>query len=139
MELRPINATAKGPASTFTGDVYVTPIAQPQPPSRLVASLVRFTPNARTNWHSHAVGQTLHCTEGLGFVVNREGTVLRLRGGDTVWTPPGQEHWHGGTADTFMCHVAMLENPETGDATTWLDPVTDEQYGAAHRHGKAQS
>jgi quercetin dioxygenase-like cupin family protein len=32
------------------------------------AALVRFTPGARTNWHSHAVGQTLHITEGVGLV-----------------------------------------------------------------------
>ena len=35
------------------------PIRKPEPPSRLIASLVRFTPGARTNWHSHANGQTL--------------------------------------------------------------------------------
>jgi hypothetical protein len=49
MERTPINPTAKGPAQTFTGDVYVTMIATPKPPSRLVGSLVRFTPGARTN------------------------------------------------------------------------------------------
>ena len=35
---------------------------------------VRFTPGARTNWHSHALGQTLHCTDGIGLVVTRDGT-----------------------------------------------------------------
>jgi len=50
-----------------------------------------------------------------------------------VWTPPGEEHWHGATPDTMLCHDALLVAPETGDATTWLEPVTDEQYAAAHR------
>jgi quercetin dioxygenase-like cupin family protein len=107
-------------------------IKTPEPPSKLVASLVRFTPGARTNWHSHAVGQTLHVTEGAGLVVNRDGRVLRMRAGDTVWTPPGEEHWHGGTTSTLMCHIAMLEG--TDDGTTWLEPVTDEEYTAAHEN-----
>jgi quercetin dioxygenase-like cupin family protein len=132
MELAPVNNTAKAPAANFTGDVYVTPIKKPSGPSRLIASLVRFTPGARTNWHSHAVGQTLHITEGSGLVVGRDGTIIHMRAGDTVWTPPGEEHWHGGTTDTFMCHIAMLEGTADGDGTTWLEPVTDKQYQVAN-------
>ena len=29
----------------------------------MVAGLVRFAPGARTAWHSHANGQTLHVTQ----------------------------------------------------------------------------
>ena len=36
-----------------------------EPPSRMSVTLVRFTPGARSNWHSHAVGQTLHVTGGM--------------------------------------------------------------------------
>ena len=131
MELKPVTPTAKGPASTFTGDVYVNPIYRGEEPSRMIVSLVRFTPGARTNWHSHAVGQTLHVTDGIGLVQTRDGTVIRMRPGDTVYTPPGQEHWHGATAGNFMCHLAMLQGIPGGDGTTWLEPVTDEQYQAA--------
>lgn len=132
MELKPVTPTAKGPASTFTGDVYVNPIYRGEEPSRMIVSLVRFTPGARTSWHSHAVGQTLHVTDGIGLVQTRNGTVIRMRPGDTVYTPPGQEHWHGATAGNFMCHLAMLEGIPGGDGTTWLEPVTDEQYQAAN-------
>jgi len=139
VELRPISPTVKGPAQTFTGDVYVTPIYQGQEPSRMVVAQVRFTPGARTNWHSHAVGQTLHVTDGIGLVAARDGTVIRMRPGDTVWTPPGEEHWHGATSGNVMCHLAMLENlPGGEDPTTWLEPVTDEQYqNANERHQNA--
>jgi quercetin dioxygenase-like cupin family protein len=129
----PINSTVKTPAERFSGDVYLTMIKMPEPPSKLIASLVRFTPGARTNWHSHAVGQTLHVTEGVGYVVNRDGEVITMRAGDTVWTPPGEEHWHGGTADNFMCHLALLEGVDGGDGTTWLEPVSDEDYQQATR------
>jgi quercetin dioxygenase-like cupin family protein len=132
MELKPVRPTAKAPAAAFTGDVYVNPIKTMDEPSRLIASMVRFTPGARTNWHSHAVGQTLHCTGGIGLVASRDGTVIRMRPGDTVWTPPGEEHWHGASVDCMMCHYALLEGTADGDGTTWLEPVTDEQYAQAN-------
>jgi len=132
VELKPISPTAKGPTQTFTGDAYITPIYRGEQPSRMIVSLVRFTPGARTNWHSHAVGQTLHVTDGIGLVGARNGTVIRIRPGDTVYTPPDEEHWHGATDSTFMCHLAMLEGIPGSDGTTWLEPVTDEQYQAAN-------
>jgi quercetin dioxygenase-like cupin family protein len=132
MELHTPRPTAKAPAQAFTGDVYVTPVYSGTEPSRMTVALVRFTPGARTNWHSHAVGQTLHVTEGVGLVGTRDGSVLRIRAGDTVVCPPGEEHWHGAAAGTFMSHLAMLEAmPGGADPTTWLEPVPDEQYTAA--------
>jgi hypothetical protein len=65
------------------------------------------------------------------LVGTRDGKVIPMRAGDTVWTPPGEEHWHGGTTDTFMCHIAMLEAAD-GDPTTWLEPVDDQTYQAAN-------
>ncbi len=133
MEHSAVKPTDKGPATTFTGDVYVTPIAAPSDGSRLSAALVRFTPGARSNWHSHDVGQTLHGAEGLGFVGTRDGRVVAIRAGDTVWTPPGEEHWHGATDHTVMAHYALLDiNDDGSNPTRWLEPVTDEQYRAAH-------
>jgi quercetin dioxygenase-like cupin family protein len=64
VELQPVNPTVKMPASWFTGDVHMTPVYSPTEPSRMNVALVRFTPGAHTHWHSHAVGQTLHVTEG---------------------------------------------------------------------------
>jgi quercetin dioxygenase-like cupin family protein len=132
MELEPVRPTVKTPASHFTGDVYMTPIHVGTEPSRMTVALVRFTPGAHTDWHRHAVGQTLHVTGGVGLVGTRDGAVLRIRAGDTVVCPPDEEHWHGAATDTFMSHLAMLENlPDGGDPTTWLEPVPDEQYQAA--------
>jgi quercetin dioxygenase-like cupin family protein len=133
MQLDEPGVTVAGPAATFTGGVYVTPVHGLQPPSRLTVGLVRFTPGARSFWHHHALGQTLICTEGHGFVATRDGTVIKLRAGESVWTPPGEHHWHGATEGTVMCHYAMTERPEDGsEATAWLEAVTEEQYRAAH-------
>jgi quercetin dioxygenase-like cupin family protein len=133
-QLNPVNPTAKAPASRFVGDVYLTPIYNGEQPSRMSVTLVRFTPGAHTNWHSHAVGQALHVTEGVGLVGTRDGQVLRVRAGDTIICPPDEDHWHGAAADTFMSHLAMLESrPDGGDPTTWLEPVLEEEYSAANK------
>jgi hypothetical protein len=46
-----------------------------------------------------------------------------------VWLNPV----FGGTAENMMCHYAILDASGDGEATTWLEPVTDGQYLAAHR------
>ena len=130
MELLPPAPTVKTPAANFTGDVYLNMIFN-DGDAALTVGLVRFTPGARTNWHSHSRGQLLVCTDGVGLVVTRDGTAIRLRAGDSVWTPGGEEHWHGGTADSMMCHYAILDETLERDATTWLEPVTPQQYDAA--------
>jgi quercetin dioxygenase-like cupin family protein len=58
---------------------------------------------------------------------------VRVRTGDTVWAPPGEEHWHGGAATHLMCHLAMLEGSGGGVGTTWLEAVSDEDHAAANR------
>ena len=137
MELQHPKATVLNPANWFTGDVWLTPIYAGTGPSHLSAGLVRFPPGARTNWHRHAVGQTLHVSEGVGLVGIRDGSVVRVRAGDTVICPPDEEHWHGATEDTFMSHFALLETrPDGSDPTTWLEPLSDEQYAAAHHRAE---
>jgi quercetin dioxygenase-like cupin family protein len=129
MNIEPKAPTAKGPDAWFTGDVFVDPIATRKPePSRMIVSRVRFAPGARTAWHSHAVGQTLHVTEGVALMQSRGGEVIVVRPGETVYTPPGEEHWHGATPTDFMEHLAMLEGVADGSETTWLEHVTDREY-----------
>ncbi|MEV0599898.1 cupin domain-containing protein [Streptomyces sp. NPDC050315] len=124
-------STLKAPAERFTGDVYLNPIEAPSAPACLASGLVRFTPGARTNWHSHAKGQVLYVTDGIGLVGTRDGEVARITAGDIVKCPAGEEHWHGGTDTTLMAHIAIVVGDESGDGTTWLEPVTDEQYKTA--------
>ena len=130
MELHTTRPTAKGPAANFTGDVYVTPIFNGQQPSRMTVALVRFTPGAHTTWHRHAVGQTLHVTDGAGLVGTRDGSAVRIRAGDTVVCPPDEDHWHGAAPTRFMVHVAMQQADDNGDVVAWGEHVTDEEYGS---------
>jgi quercetin dioxygenase-like cupin family protein len=130
MELLPKKPSTKGPAETFTGDVWFDVVARGEEPSRIRVNVVRFSPCARTAWHTHAMGQTLHVTEGVGLVQSRGGEVVVLRPGDTVYTPPGEWHWHGAAPDYFMTHIAMWEGTGNGPETEWGDHVTDEEYSA---------
>lgn len=119
--------TAKGPADRFSGDVYPTIVLSGHEPSRVRMGSVHFTPGARTAWHSHALGQYLHIVEGTALVQERGGDVVTLRPGETIYTPPGVEHWHGASQDTFMVHLAIWEAPGDGSAeTTWGEHVTSE-------------
>ena len=132
MNLEPKPPTSRGPADRFTGDVWVDAIAEPKEgDQRMIVSRVRFAPGSRTAWHSHARGQTLHVTEGVAVIGTRDGAVVSARPGDTIYTPPGEEHWHGASPQDFMEHLAMLENGDDPATTTrWLEHVDDAQYGA---------
>jgi quercetin dioxygenase-like cupin family protein len=126
MEILPKRPSTKGPEQRFTGDVWFDVIARGEAPSRVRVNTVRFAPGARTAWHSHSMGQTLHVTDGVGRVRARGGEVIEIRPGDVIYTPPGEEHWHGAGPDTFMVHTAIWED----DDATWGAHVTDEEYGA---------
>lgn len=133
VEIQTKKPSVKGPAQMFTGAVWFDVIAAPQPePSRMRVNAVHFAPCARTAWHSHAVGQTLHVTEGVGLIQARGGEVTVIRPGDTIYTPPGEWHWHGAAPEHFMTHLAMWEAPADGIESEWGDLVTDEEYNSAH-------
>jgi quercetin dioxygenase-like cupin family protein len=121
--------SGKGPADWFTGTVRVDPLFQTEEPARVTGGQVTFEPGARTAWHTHPLGQTLIVTSGLGRVQCEGGPIEEIRPGDIVWFPPGEKHWHGASPTTAMTHIAIQEKLH-GKVVDWLEPVTDEQYGA---------
>ena len=122
----------QGPAENFTGSVRVDPLFQANAPARASGSLVTFEPGARSNWHTHPLGQVLIVTAGTGRVQRWGDPVDEIRNGDVVWSPPGQKHWHGAAPDSSMAHIAISEALE-GKAVEWMEKVTDVQYGAPLR------
>ena len=120
-------ASKKGPSEWFTGAVRVDPLFQAPEPARVTGGSVTFEPGARTNWHTHPLGQTLIVTAGVGRVQRWGGPVEEIRPGDVVWIAPGEKHWHGAAPSTSMTHIAIQEklNGSVGD---WLEAVSDEQY-----------
>jgi quercetin dioxygenase-like cupin family protein len=88
---------------------------------------VTFEPGARSNWHTHPLGQVLVVTAGLGWVQQADGDIQEMRPGDVVLIPPDVRHWHGASPTTSVTHIALQEQAG-GSAVTWLEPVTDAQY-----------
>ncbi len=54
-------------------------------------------------------------------------TTAQNQGGDTVWIPPGEKHWHGAGPNTTMSHIAMQEMLD-GKSAEWMEKVSDTQY-----------
>ncbi len=118
-----------GPSENFTGTVWQAPIVEAPEPARIRAAWVSFTPGARTNWHTHPLGQTLHVVSGIGRIQLLGQPVREILPGDTIWIAPGEKHWHGAAPKNALVHLAMQESLD-GSHATWLEPVSDEDYAA---------
>ncbi len=115
------------PPTNFTGTVRRDPLLSSEPPGNVMTGLVTFEPCARTDWHTHPLGQILIVTAGCGWVQSWGQQKHVIRPGDVVWTPPEEKHWHGATTETAMSHIAIAE-ALNGSAVEWLEKVVDEQY-----------
>jgi quercetin dioxygenase-like cupin family protein len=123
-------ASRRVPAESFTGTVWQDPIIEAPEPARIRANWVRFEPGARTAWHTHPLGQTLHVVAGIGRVQTWGGPIREISAGDTVWIPPGEKHWHGAAPTCAMEHLAMQESLN-GKHVDWMEHVTEAQYQGA--------
>lgn len=122
--------TTKNPPEQFAGDVWLDVIAAPhEAGQRATVALVRFAPGARTAWHSHARGQYLRVTSGVARFGDRDGNIVEVHPGQTLYTPPGQDHWHAAAPGSFMEHIAILEaGDDPAATTTWKEHVTDAEF-----------
>ena len=119
--------TRKASSEYFTGNVWQDPIIEAGEPARVRALRVSFEPGARTAWHTHPLGQTLHVISGVGLMGLRNEAPQLIKAGDTVWIPPDEEHWHGASATNSMTHIAIQEALD-GSVADWLDKVSDDEY-----------
>ena len=132
MKKNATTATVKTPAVNSTGDVWMKPVFGGDGASMLVVGLVRFTPRG-----PHQLAPP--CQRAAAGLHRRRRPGRHPRrayrgsaGGRERTDPAGEEHFHGGTADNMMCHYAILDAAGATEATTWLEPVTDQQCSAAH-------
>lgn len=113
----------------FTGVVWQDVIMDAPAPAQVRAVRVSFEPGARTAWHTHPLGQTLHILSGLGRIQVWGEPVREIRPGDTIWIPPGEKHWHGAAPSVAMVHIAMHEAVD-GVHVHWQELVSDDDYAA---------
>ena len=121
--------STSGPAEYFTGTVRMDPLITAPAPARLRGLTVTFEAGACTAWHTHPLGQTLLVTAGLGLVQREGGPIETIRPGDTIFFEPNEKHWHGASPEVAMTHIALQEELD-GSAVTWMEHVTDAQYGS---------
>ncbi|HEV7768496.1 MAG TPA: carboxymuconolactone decarboxylase family protein [Thermoanaerobaculia bacterium] len=123
----------QGPVENFTGSVRVDPLFQTTDATRATGSLVTFDAGAHSAWHMHPLGQVLIVTTGTGRVQQWGQAIDEIRVGDVVRIPPNTKHWHGAAPTTTMAHIAIVEQPATGNSTVWMEKVSQEQYNMAVR------
>ncbi|MDB4941470.1 MAG: cupin 2 conserved barrel domain protein [Labilithrix sp.] len=117
-------ASERGPAEHFTGAVRIDPLFAA---ARASGAYVTFEPCARSDWHTHPLGQTLIVTSGCGLHQRWGGPIEEIRTGDVVSVDPDEKHWHGAAPTTAMTHLAIQEALD-GKAVEWLEKVSDDQY-----------
>lgn len=120
-------APVAGQEQWFTGTVRMEPVIGAEPPGRPGSAIVTFQPGARTNWHTHPLGQLLLITEGRGRAQSESGPVVELLPGDVVWFPAEERHWHGAAPDAGMTHIAVHAALD-GRTVDWDGPVADNDY-----------
>lgn len=118
----------KGAPNIFTGNVRVDPWYPVGNGMRSVGASVTFEPGARSNWHTHPVGQALIVTSGVGLTQEWGKPIQEIRPGDVIVCPAGVKHWHGAPPNSSMTHISIAEDKD-GVCVEWLEKVTDEQYG----------
>ena len=90
----------------------------------LSAARRRFEPGARTYWHSHDNGQLLYVEAGRMWAAKRGQAKHELGPGESDYTGPNVEHWHGATTQSHLIQV----NVGFGGGTKWLDAVPEAEY-----------
>ncbi len=110
--------------ATFLGQATVQRLAHDETSVPVGVYRVTFSDGARTNWHKHSGPQWLFVVEGRVRVQGEGSKTHDLDAGDAVVILPGERHWHGAAPGSAGTHIAVNVNA----ATTWLEPVRDEEY-----------
>jgi len=90
----------------------------------LSAARRSFEKGARSAWHTHDKGQLLLVEDGRMRTQKRGGPIKELGKGESDYTGPNVEHWHGATPTEALVQI----NVGFGGATNWLNKVTDAEY-----------
>lgn len=125
----PVLGLGESITANFVGEAWLNMLSA-QPEFDCNVYNVTFAPGTRNNWHSHAVGQILLCTEGIGYYQEKGKTAQRLQPGDVVNIPANTMHWHGAAPDVRFTHIGIT--PKVSEnAAEWSGEVTDEEYAEA--------
>jgi quercetin dioxygenase-like cupin family protein len=122
---QPSGAAAATPAPAAGAQNYVG-ITSSVPSDDMQIARGRFEAGAHTNWHVHPKGQIIFAQEGSVFVQRRGEPVKVLKAGESDFTPPGVEHWHGAAPDAHAIKIVV----GFGAPTQWLQSPTEAEHAA---------
>lgn len=93
----------------FTGKVTRQSPVTDNEGSDLSIDYVNFPRGVRNKFHKHSNDQVLIVTKGEGVVATRNKKV-KVKKGDVVWAPAGEEHWHGAVSDSDFTHISVTRS-----------------------------
>lgn len=115
-------------SENFSGPVYLSDtLGYPNEAGSPGIHNVVFDKGTYNSWHSHAGGQILIVTDGIGYHQIKGGEVEVLHPGDIAFCPPGIMHWHGATATSSFAHLATNTNPDK-PGVVWTERIPLEEY-----------
>ena len=120
----------QGSPNWFSGRVWIDELAVSPEPDRVYVLRVSFEPAARTAWHTHPHGQTLHILSGVARIQREGEPIVEAYPGDTVWFEPNERHWHGAAEGRTMVHLALQRTDDHATSAYWQEHVTDATYAS---------
>lgn len=133
----PVGQPNTGYAKYFSGRSWLASLTSDKNLNVPIAN-VTFEPGCRNNWHKHSVGQILIAVGGVGYYQERGKEAVRMLPGDVIEIPANVEHWHGAAPDSWFQHLAISPDPQN-NRSTWLEPVSDEEYNKLRVNGSMAS
>jgi len=102
-------------AQAVTDEEYGSPATDRRTPRSVKADSIfpfnvasaTFAPGKKLDWHKDPAGQILIVTEGTGYYQEKDKPKQVIRKGDVIKSAPGVEHWHGGSSERGVTHIAI--------------------------------
>jgi quercetin dioxygenase-like cupin family protein/sugar lactone lactonase YvrE len=116
--------TAQAPQTSAAADPRFTGVSYVVDAKDVSAARRRFEAGARSAWHSHDRGQLLWVESGRLRVGKRDQPFKDLAPGESDYTAPNVDHWHGAVPQEPAVQVYLNFVGET----RWKDKVTDAEY-----------
>ena len=105
INLKKVKKQKLGPP-LFTGNVVRQSPVTDDEGSQLSIDYVHFPEGVRNNFHRHSNDQVLIITRGEGIIATRKKQV-KVKKGDVVWLPAGEEHRHGAAPKSGFSHISV--------------------------------
>ena len=112
------------PVAPPAEDPRFTGLSTAMEAKELTVSRRRFEAGARSAWHSHERAQLLFVEQGRARTQKRGQPMREMGVGESDYTGPNIQHWHGAAPDEPFVQIAVM----WGGEVEWLERTTDEEY-----------